>query len=243
MANPVVADLSHHNEIDSFDTMALNGTIGIIHKATEGTTYVDDTYHQREEKAKQAGLCWASYHFLRHGNVKDQMINYLNAINPQPGDRVVVDHEHKDVTLTDLKQAVQFLLDYEIPLEVTIYSGHTIKEQLGNKYDPLLAKTSLWIAHYTSANAPTWPKGTWATWSLWQYTDAAATAGVAAACDGNRFNGSEENLRRWFNATPKPVPEPVPEEVSVDISITVPEGVAVNITINGEMLLTKGKIE
>ena len=43
----VVVDLSHHNENVDFAKMKANGIVGVIHKATQGLTYVDKTYAKR----------------------------------------------------------------------------------------------------------------------------------------------------------------------------------------------------
>lgn len=238
MANPIVIDLSHWNPTPDWATLKANGTVGVIHKATEGTSYIDDTLFKRAGAAMAAGLCWSTYHFLKHGNVEAQMAHYIKTIQPQKGERVCIDHEDADVTLEDLRRAVQYLLNVRPDLQITVYSGHTIKEQLGDNYDALLAdNTSLWIAQYTTAAAPSWPKKTWPNWSLWQYTDKASVAGVSAPVDGNKWNGSPDNLARWFGPSTTPQPEPVPEPVAqqVRVAITAPKGVEVIIELNGEL--------
>lgn len=236
MVNPLIIDLSHHNEVTDFDAIKKNGTIGIIHKATEGWSLVDETYKEREQAAKFAGLEWASYHYLHHGNVEDQMANYLQTINPQKGNRVIIDYEEPGVTLDDLREAVAILFDHEPKLEVSVYSGHLIKEHLGDGHDELLAQTSLWIAQYTSdAMNVTWPMGTWNVVTLWQYTDSAPCAGVAAACDGNKFNGTEESAHKWFQKG-KDKDDDDQEAAVVTIDINVPDGVMVHITVNGDEL-------
>jgi lysozyme len=237
MANPLVIDLSHHNDVTDFNAIRLNGTIGIIHKASEGSTYTDPEFWERRAEAGDAGLLWASYHYLHHGDIDSQIANFLTKVQPAFGERLVIDYEEEDCTLDDLRQAIRCLRNAVPFCELTVYSGHLIKEHLGDNYDPLLSTTSLWLAQYSSADELDWPQGTWPTWTLWQYTDCAAVAGVAAACDGNYFNGSVVNCCRWFDATAFPVPEPQtgPEVVVVRIAVDVPDGVAVVITVNGEV--------
>lgn len=65
--NLTVVDLSHWNTVTSFAEMKAGGIIGVIHKATEDTGYLDNTYHDREAEARAAGLGWAAYHFLKPG--------------------------------------------------------------------------------------------------------------------------------------------------------------------------------
>jgi lysozyme len=78
MLDKAVVDLSHWDEVDSFEDAKDDGVVGIIHKATESNNYFDPTYNQRKKDALAAGLLWGAYHFLRPGNMKDQA-QYLSA--------------------------------------------------------------------------------------------------------------------------------------------------------------------
>jgi lysozyme len=216
MADPIVIDLSHHNPTPDWAKLKAGGVVGVIHKATEGASYVDDQLFSRAKAAMAAGLKWSTYHFLKDSDPAKQMAFYLATVDPVQGERVCIDHETDGVTLEQLKDAVQYIFDHRPDLQVTIYSGHLIKDQLPNTVDDeVLDRTSLWIAHYTSATAPTWPTGTWPEWSLWQYTDSASVAGISQKVDGDRFNGSPENCAKWFGPVseePQPAPQPPDEE-------------------------------
>lgn len=241
MSNPLVVDISHYQPDPDFVKLKENGTIGVIHKATEGTSYVDDQLFERAKKAMDAGLSWSTYHFLRgDSSPETQMKHYLGTIDPRQGERVCIDHEHT-ASLDALRAAVNYIRATRPDLQITIYSGHLIKEQIpGNtKDDFLAANTSLWIAHYTSAAAPTWPKGTWPAWSLWQYTDEGTATGISGNVDANRWNGDPADLPKWFGPAEdvEPEPEPIPEpDKEVLVAITMPEGVNVTVTLNGEFL-------
>lgn len=243
MANPIIIDISHH-QADPIDwaKMKANGTTGVILKATEGTSYTDPTYAGRKQAALAAGLKVSSYHFFHDGSTDQQMALFLSVVKPVKGERMVIDHE-ADATVDELRAAVKYLRTNAPDVEVTIYSGHTIKDQLGNtKDDYLAANTSLWIAHYTTAASPTWPKGTWPNWTLWQYTDKATVTGINGPIDANRFNGSNENAAKWMGPTtaepePTPEPEPQPEPPGmVTVAIEVPDGIEVSIVLNGKLL-------
>lgn len=239
MSNPKVIDLSHHNPEPVWSEVKRGGTLGLIHKATEGTSFLDKTLYRRIAAARKAGLVTSTYHFLRPGSVEAQMDWYLEKVDPLPGERLCLDHEDPGVTLPMLEEAVTYLHERRPDCQLTIYSGHLIKAQLGSGKSPTLATlTSLWIAHYTTKPAPTWPKGTWPVWSLWQYTDGAEVSGISKPVDGNKWNGSDEALLTWFGsaAAPEPQPEPQPEPEPVKIDIRVPPGVPVTITVNGETI-------
>lgn len=231
MSNPLtIVDLSHHNPEPNWAKLKAGGVVGVILKATEGTTYIDPTFGSRRQAAKAAGLACASYHFLRPGNARGQMLHYLDVVGPVPGERMIIDYEAEGLKLDDLWEAVEALAQQPLNLQITVYSGHLIKEQLRNTKDVLLADfTSLWIAQY----GPTvkWPEGTWPVWSLWQFTDKANVSGISQPVDGNRFNGSAENARRWL-APATDLPPAVALPV-VRIAIDVPDDVEVDIKVNG----------
>jgi lysozyme len=233
MPSPVV-DLSHHNPTPDWAKLKAGGVVGVILKATEGTTYVDPTYAGRRHDAEVVGnLCVSSYHFLRPGDMRAQMDHFLGIVQPAKGERVCLDHEDAGVSLSSLEQAASILLADPRDLQVAVYSGHLIKEQLGSKHSDVLAGTALWVAQYTSAEAPSWPTGTWPTWSLWQWTDSETVPGISKPVDGNRWNGSLVNLVKWFGPASEPSPAPSPEPQRVRIDVTVPAGVGVDFYVNG----------
>jgi lysozyme len=229
-------DISHYQGRPNFSQVAASGVIAMIHKATEGTGYSDPDRAINCSNALKAGIAVCTYHFLKHGNADAQMDYYLKVIEPEDGERVIVDYEDSSCTIGDLHEAVQTLLDYGHNLQITVYSGNLLKEQLGSSHDAFLAtNTDLWLAQYTSGQ-PSWPKGTYDTYSLWQYSESGTIPGISdAAVDLNEFNGSDENLIKWIGPVggrPSPVPPEVAQEV--DIAITVDGNVKVNITVNGE---------
>lgn len=237
MISPIV-DISHHQaDPINFGAALLGGVVGLFHKASEGGTYTDAKFHERRITAAEAGLLFASYHFMTGSDVEAQMDHYLATVEPVHGERVVLDHENQYTTLTMLEHAVAYLSEVRPDLRITIYSGHLIKEQLAGKRSPLLADyTTLWIAHYTSSSQPSWPKETWPQWSLWQWTDKEKIPGFTVPVDGDRWNGSEAELRAFMApaATEAPAPiEPVPPSVPI-INIVVTGDVRV--IVNGEII-------
>ena len=51
-----VIDLSHHNTVTSFQLVKEDGILAVIHKATEGTDFVDKFYSSRRASALSIGL-------------------------------------------------------------------------------------------------------------------------------------------------------------------------------------------
>jgi lysozyme len=214
-----VIDISHWQGTPDFIAAKGAGVLGVIFKATEGRDYVDPTLRGNFSNARAAGLAGCTYHWLKLGNARDQMKHYLATIEPERGERVIIDYEEDGCSLDDLHEAVRALIDYGHNLQITVYSGHLLKEHLGDRYDELLAvNTDLWLAQYTTGT-PTWSKRTYPKWSLWQYSESGHVGGITASeVDLDRFNGSDEALLKWFGpagAAPEPAPEPEPKPESV----------------------------
>jgi lysozyme len=212
MAQPinVVIDISHHQQSVDFARVKADGIVGVIHKASEGSRFVDKKYKERRQQALDAGLLWGAYHFGVGGEGKIQADHFLETADPIDSTLVVLDYEANRVgpTMT-LDQARAFVthLEEHINRFAGLYSGSLIKEQLGDapNPDPVLSKCFLWIAQYRGqkpVNIPT----TFRTWTLWQYTDgvhgnAPHTVDGIGQCDRDLFNGSLASLKRLWGVT------------------------------------------
>src|SRR5262249_35146099 len=117
-------------------------------------------------------------------------------------------------------------------------SGHLLKEQLGNTRDDYLAEnTDLWLAQYTDDLASiSWPSGTYAQWTLHQYTDPGRGNGIDGNVDPHRFNGPDDDLLAWLSTGVTPAPA----DNIVTVNITVPAGIEVVVNVehvNGDIVL------
>ena len=206
-----VVDISHWQENPDFEAMREAGVLGVIHKATEGSGNTDANYAPRRPDAEAAGLLWGAYHFLRPGDMVAQARRFVDVAGDI--DLYAADHEDTGVSLDALKT---FLREVESLTGKTpiIYSGHVIKEQVDG-CDPELAKHRLWLAHYD--DSPSWPKDTWPTWWLWQYTDQGHVPGIAGYVDCNRYQGSEDELVAEWTGEAEAIPA---REVTITIKIT-----------------------
>lgn len=239
MPTPIVIDLSHHNIVPtSLQPAKDSGIIGVIHKATEGASYVDDMLDNRWYFAKQAGLLWGTYHFMRPGDQKAHAKHYVDVTNAN-GDKntlLCADHEDTGVSLTDLKT---FLREVErlTGRKPIIYSGHVLKQQLNGHADADLSTYKLWLAQY--AAQPTLPPGFSKYW-LWQYTDNGSVPGVTPPTDLDAGDKAAVSSQWSGAATPGPDPEPEPDagEVSVDLTIGGTPGTVVHLSINGGAVAT-----
>ena len=64
----LIVDLSHHNGDVEFPRAKAAGVVGVIHKATQGTKFVDPTYAKNRKAATDIGLLWGAYHFSTGGD-------------------------------------------------------------------------------------------------------------------------------------------------------------------------------
>lgn len=201
---PIVLDLSHHNAIPGnyndlvaqFRKFKAAGIVGIIHKATEGTLTVDNRFATRRQAAFEAGLLWGSYHFLKFGSIPQQAKHYIDTADPAPDNLVALDHE----STATLAEVTAFLKYVEIRLgrKAVLYSGATIKEQLGTRVDPYLGSHRLWLAQYSPTAKV---QASWSTYWLWQYSDEGQVGGISPI-DVSTYQGSATALAAEWSGGP-----------------------------------------
>jgi len=198
-----VVDISHHNGNIDLQQAKGDGIIGVIHKATQGTSGLDPMYVTNRGKAQAAGLLWGAYHFATGGDGVAQAQHFLDTVGNFQNTLLVLDFEQNPAGPSmSLDDARAFVTQVN---EVTgrfpgFYSGSYVKQLLGSSKDPVLAQCWLWLAEYgsTAVVPPNWP-----TWTMWQYTDGAVgpephqVAGIGH-CDRDQFNGSEAQLQKLW---------------------------------------------
>jgi lysozyme len=232
----VCIDISHWQNFPDFDEVAASGVLGVIHKATEGTTYVDPNRALNLANAEKAGLAISTYFWIKPGDGRAQANFYVDTIDPVRGERVVIDYEEDGCTLDTLHDAVQALLDTDLDLKITVYSGHLLKEQLGDDCDEFLRdNTDLWLAQYTSdEDSISWADGTYDEWTLWQYSESGTIPGVdGSLVDLNNFNGTDKEFLDWISPgdQPAPKPKPKPQGDTVFVSVVAPDKVTVKVKV------------
>jgi lysozyme len=191
----VMIDVSHHNgqQLD-FAAAAGAGIAAVIHKATQGIASVDPMLATNRPAIAAAGLLFGAYHFGDGSDGGEQAKFFLATVNPQPGDLLALDFESNpagsSMTLEEARAFVSTIHD-AIGKWPVLYSGHDLKDALGQQADAVLSNCPLWLAQY----GPTavLPPG-WNSWSVWQYSDGTIqnpppVAGIGH-CDRDRFVGN-----------------------------------------------------
>ncbi|MBV8820874.1 MAG: glycoside hydrolase family 25 protein [Acidobacteriaceae bacterium] len=199
-----IIDLSHHNATADFNVAKSAGVVGVLHKATQGTSYVDPRLSERRTAAKAAGLYWGSYHFGTGVDGVAQADFYLATATPDADELMVLDLEENtqgpSMTLDQARAFVSRVLDQTGRLP-GVYGGAYISELLQESGDSLLGSCWLWLAAYV--DTPHIPSA-WERWTLWQYTDGLhgpeprEIEGLGFVCDCSKFNGSPEEFEQFW---------------------------------------------
>src|SRR5713101_6962630 len=188
-----IADLSHHNGNVDLELAKADGLLGIIHKVSQSTDYVDPTYEGNRSKAEDAGLWWGAYHFGVGADGVAQANHYLETVGRSEDVLLALDFEANpqgpSMTLEEARAFVTHVFE-ETSRWPGLYSGHYLKELLGTQTDPVLASCWFWLAQYgPTAVVPV----NWKTWTMWQYTDGGVgpephSVDGVGRCDRDRFN-------------------------------------------------------
>jgi lysozyme len=206
-----IIDLSHRNPVD-FQQVAGASVVGVIHKATQGVGFTDPKYTARKKEATDAGLLWGAYHFGDGSDAVAQADHFLDVVKPNAATLIALDFEPNPLKVAgpagqtmNLAGAEAFVnrIKEKLGRFPGLYcSPGFLKQQLGSKKDSPLKNCWLWVAHYTTAAAPTVPV-LWQDWRIWQYTDGKKgaqphTVQGVGECDRDRFNGDVAALRQLW---------------------------------------------
>jgi lysozyme len=208
MANTnVVIDISHNNGAVDLSKAQQAGIVGVIHKATQGSSFSDPKYQGNFQQAQAMGLLWGAYHFGNGDDGINQAEFFLKTVQPSGSTILVLDFESNNGgTTMSLQEAKDFVTHIQSVTGIWpgLYGGSYLKEQLGSQADPILQNCWFWLAQY----GPTavLPPG-WTNWTLWQYTDGHIVTdpnpipGISP-CDRDFFSDTQGVLQaKWAKGT------------------------------------------
>jgi lysozyme len=201
-------DVSHHQGVVDWPSIAASGIRFGYVKATEGQSFVDSAFTDNWSRARDAGLVRGAYHFFRPAaTVANQVENFIRTLpRLEPGDLPpALDLEEArtaggvdewdDVPRGQrVARAVGWLQAVEdaLGMRPVVYTRAGFVDAKLPSADSL-GVYPLWIAQYTQASAPRIPP-VWTAWTIWQHTDRGNVVGVRGTVDLDRFNGSETDL-------------------------------------------------
>lgn len=201
-------DHSHHEPDLDWSRVKAEGYTAVVHKATEGTSFLDSTYARRIAKIRAAGLIPGAYHWLHSTDPVGQCRFFLDTIGSPAGMLIQLDWE--DVAdPPPVAVARTWIAEWRAQTgdhPVLIYLPHWFwRDHLGSPaaLDDL---GPLWASHYVAGAQPdastaearvpaSWRTG-YAGWSgptVLQTTDNGQAAGVGGL-DFNTFYGTLSDL-------------------------------------------------
>lgn len=214
--NPNVAlaiDPFEGNPID-WDLLATDQrVVAVIHRATIGDR-VDRKYHERKIEAKKRGYKWGAYHFGKPGDPIKQADFFLETVKPEADDLIALDLESTDATKHMSFDEARVFIDRikeKTGRYVLVYANNVVTRAITQEFGPdsVFARIPLWYARF-KATVHDFPKGTWDSYTLWQFSsEINCSPNNRAAClytvpgtpydiDVNVFNGTIAEMReRW----------------------------------------------
>jgi lysozyme len=214
--NPDIAlaiDPFEGNDIDWEKLATDRRVVAIIHRATIGDR-VDRKYAERKIEAKKRGYKWGAYHFAKPGDPIKQADFFLATVKPEADDLIALDLESTDrskhMSFDEARVFIKRIKENTGRYPV-VYANNLVTKAIGDQFGDtdVFAKTHLWYARF-KRNVTDFPQGTWATYTLWQFSsEQNCSPANRAAClytvpgteydmDVDVYNGTVEELKaRW----------------------------------------------
>ena len=164
-------------------------------KATEGIGSRDPKFKRNWKKSRQAGIVRGAYHFfLATKDGKKQAMNFIKAVDLQPGDLppvIDVEQTYGVSKVTLRKEVRQWLTTIENHYGVRpiIYTNVDFYKQYLSKGD--FENYPLWVAHYYQPDTPRINRS----WVFWQHSEEGRVNGIGWKVDFNVFSGDSTAFR------------------------------------------------
>lgn len=172
-------DISHHNNF-------IVDADFVIHKATEGISFVDNKFHANMQVYMGKDTILGSYHFARPDlghTPQDEANHYINSISPYIGNMfLALDVEGKALSCKNLdKWCVDFMTYIRNKTKLTpfLYTS----EGYAHLFPTTRKLFPLWCAKYSLKHKPKIP------YLMWQIT--------SNPFDIDIYNGDKEELKSW----------------------------------------------
>lgn len=184
-------DVSHYQGTIDWDRVVKAGQISYAYlKATEGATYVDDTYEYNLREARRVGLSVGSYHFYRPNvSPRDQFDNIVRTIRADQQDLVpIIDIEHRgnvseEKFIADLTQLLQ-MVEKHYGKKPLLYSY----QNFYNRHFAGRFSGYHWMIAKYQDEEPVLTDGR--DYIMWQYTSKGSLDGIRGHVDRSCLMGS-----------------------------------------------------
>lgn len=195
-------DLSSHNGLVDFDSLAHAGIDFAYLKASEGNTFRDHAFALNSVRARRAGLHVGAYHFFRFDcDGATQCANLLEAVEGFDTDLpMAIDLEEwsnpADITTALVRERLDMMVTllHRHGHRVVIYTNKQGYARFLRGYAGVAGSVDTWICSFTSPPLGHEP------WQLWQHSHVGDLPGVGGYVDLNTFNGSRSQWRQWVDS-------------------------------------------
>lgn len=181
-------------------------------KASEGISYIDDTFSDNWIGSKSVGILRGPYHFFRANVDPTKQAEYFiqtvkamddNGELPPVLDLETNDGVSKEIIIPNVKIWLD-LVEQGLGRKPIIYSGQYFLQdylsETGGGPPEWMNDYPLWLAQYPNQYVqgmePFLPSG-WFNWTFWEYSDKGKVNGINASVYMEFFNGSLEDLYQF----------------------------------------------
>jgi lysozyme len=197
-------DVSHHQGVVDWTSVAGDGIRFVYLKATEGSDFQDERFETNRKGAAAAGLACGAYHyFTLKSSGMAQAQNFIRTV-PKEGLTLppAIDLEMWGNSAD--RPSVQ-----EFQSELTVFMDR-MRRAYGT--EPVIYSSSDFIHAYLTGFPikRLWYRAVVVTphtdgfdqWSFWQFTERARVKGIIGFVDMDVFRGSTDDLKLWSRITP-----------------------------------------
>lgn len=192
----------YHGDTISLSSVPKNAIRFVILKATQGSKTVDATFPKRWNDAKAAGFVRGAYHYLTYEqDAAEQADLYLKCAGLGSGDMPpILDLEGSvsggTPTPEKIRQVALAWLGTVQKATNVIPIIYTTRAFADMNLNEEFSQYRLWFPRYQSSLTKAMLPRVWSDWFIWQYTNSGSIPGIEGRYELNRFNGSEDELRK-----------------------------------------------
>ncbi len=195
-------DISAHNGIVDFDSLASAGIDFVYLKASEGISFRDQAFARNYKRARAAGIAVGAYHYFRFDcDGALQCVNFLKATEGLNMDLPpAIDVEEwgnaPDATTAIVRERLRSFVTLlgsqgHRALIYTNKQGHARFVRGVGWSGP---EPEIWICSFTT------PPFGHEHWRLWQHSHIGSLPGVKGPVDLNTFNGGRDAWSAWLDS-------------------------------------------
>jgi lysozyme len=137
----VTIDISHHNGSPNLANAQQVRVRAIIHKATQGSSFVDPMHQLHFGQVLGLRMLWGAYHLGNGDDGVSQAEFFLNTVKPGPQTLLVLDLESNTAGSTMLRQEGKDSVSHLHAVTRVwpgLYDSSCLKEQLGTQVGSIL---------------------------------------------------------------------------------------------------------